>query len=383
MGHRFSWISVAAKAPDKVLAELGLSDSGEAAAPGTAPAVGARLANGSYVLVFDAFQHAKLETPVMRLLSLDGFVVGCTEDEDANISIAFAYRDGGLAWQVAHSQFMGDDQLDVDGTAPRIVASLKQAALDSGHKRGRAAIFGVPAALAREVCDFRYGDHAGLRFTRLDARLADLDATLAEVVGVAAAVLAAEGYVRDAANPHLFVKATADDRIELFLRHETLPGVEAVSVGARIVVANHRVQGLLAQVPEVRATPTAIVGLHDGPVGHGHLATPAQVAEFTARLRGELPGFLRSLHDVVALDALVNDGRTRYTMLNEETLSQYDTEVGYSRLVLAWLAGNPKFEEMVAQTDLAIGRGKRDPASTVNRIRDCLRANATPGAGPR
>lgn len=60
MGYRASWISVAAKAGDEVLAELGLTDSGEPVQPGSVPmalAHLAHLANGTCAIVFNEFWH--------------------------------------------------------------------------------------------------------------------------------------------------------------------------------------------------------------------------------------------------------------------------------------------------------------------------------------
>lgn len=378
MGYRFSWISVAAKAGADVLSELGLTDSAQSVEAGTVPMSGARLANGSYVIVFNEFFHPMIDPLLMKVLSLNCIVVGCTEDDNTNASMAFLCRDGARVWTVSHVLAEGADHLSIEGVPPKAVASLRHAALKARSEYGHDAVFSVPAALAEEVCGFRHGERNGLLFTRLDRKFADIDATLNEIVRMAADMLEAGGYVQDASRPYLFVKTTAADRIKVYLRHSTTPEIGAMHFDARVEVCNNYVHGFMHQASDLHATETAVLQLSDALNALGALATPAKVAACLSQLQSEFPAWLGRLHDIVALEALVNDSRPRYNAMGEVTQCRYDGDTGYSRLILAYLASNPRFEEMVVQTDLVLSRGNRDPESDLNKICSHLRAHVKP-----
>ncbi len=384
MGYRVSWISVAAKAGANVLAELGLTDSAQPVPPGTVPMAGALLANGTYVIVFNEFFHPMIDPLLMKVLSLNCIVVGCAEDESTNASMAFLCRDGARVWTVSHVLSEGGDHLGIEGVAPRALAPLLQAALQSRAEHGHDAVFGVPAALAEEVCGFRHGGRQNGPapvFTRLDRKFADIDATLGELVRAAAGVLQAAGYVQeDASRPGLFTKTTAHDRIQVYLRHSTTPEIGVMYFDVRAEVCNRYVDGLMHQaVPQLHATQTAVLRWSGALDGDSALTTPAEVAACRSQLQSAFSPWLARLHDLVALEALVNGRMPRGNAMGEATQQcHYDGDTGYSRLILAYLASNPRFEDMVVQTDLVLSRGKPDPKSDLNKVCNHLRAHAKP-----
>lgn len=407
MGYRASWISVAAKAGDEVLAELGLTDSGEPVQPGSVPMALAHLAhpaNGTCAIVFNEFWHPMIDPMLMKVLSLNCIVVGCAEDENTNTSMAFLCRDGARVWTVSHVLAEGGhDHLAIEGVARRALAPLLQVARQARAAHGHDAVFGVPAALAHAVCGFRLGaasdngpapvdNGPAPVFTRLDRRFADIDATLGELVRAAAGVLQAAGYVQeDASRPHSFAKTTAHDRVQVHLRHSTTPEISAMYFDVRAEVRNFLVDGLMHQAaPQLHATQTAVLRWPDDAHGDcSDLTTPAEVAAFQALLHSAFAPWLARLHDLVALEAMVNNDPTKhYTPpgpavpgaagTTAEPQCHFDGDTGYSRLVLAYLAGNPRFEDMVAQTDQVLSRGKRNPESDLHRICRHLRTHAQP-----
>ena len=93
----------------------------------------------------------------------------------------------------------------------------------------------------------------------------------------------------------------------------------------------------------------------------------------------KLPAILDNLRSIRGLDALANDGSPRYGFYGDPTLSHYDTETGLSRIVLAYLAGNPGFARMVAETDAAY-TGGASPTNDVYAVVAYLKAHAKPVA---
>src|SRR5436190_19224336 len=98
-----SWISVAGKPREKALADLCLVDSGQPAAAGSVPMAGAVLAgSGAFIVVFDEFWPPAIHPALMEQLSEGGLVVGCSEAESQNTSLAFLFRGGEQLWNVSH-----------------------------------------------------------------------------------------------------------------------------------------------------------------------------------------------------------------------------------------------------------------------------------------
>lgn len=383
MGYRASWISVAAKAGTEVLAELGLVDSAQPVQPGTVPMAGAHLENGTYVIVFDEFFHPVIDPMLMKVLSLNCIVIGCAEDENTNASMAFLCRDGAMVWRVSHVLAEGGDHLHIEGVAPKVVKPLLQSALQSRSQHGHDAVFGVPGTLAEEVCGFRLGGRPGepaRSFTRLDRKFADIDASLGELVRAGADVLQAAGYVQeDASRPGLFTKTSEHDQIKVYLRHSTTPAIGVMYFGVCAEVCNRYVDGLMHQaVPQLHATQTAVLRWSGTLDGDSALTTPAEVAACRSQIQSAFSPWLARLHDLVALDALVNGPPAPGSAVGEARECHFDGDTGYSRLILAYLASNPRFEDMVAQTEHVLSRGKPDPKSDLNKLCKHLRAHAEP-----
>jgi hypothetical protein len=143
MGMVFSWLSVASLSPTEVLAALNLDDTGGAVALGDCEITGAALPQGGYVVVANAFWHAVIHPPKLAALSLGATVVGCTESENANASVAFLWRDGEQIWQVTHLLDEGAEHFDVEGDAPAETAALLEQAIARHRAEGYDAVLGT------------------------------------------------------------------------------------------------------------------------------------------------------------------------------------------------------------------------------------------------
>lgn len=128
MGYRVSWISVAAKAGAKVLAELGLTDSAQPVPPGTAPMAGALLANGTYVIVFSEFFHPMIDPLLMKVLSLNCIVVGCMR------------ADGGQLREITRLIETGTIRPVIDKVFPFDATNEALAYVESGRAKGKVVI---------------------------------------------------------------------------------------------------------------------------------------------------------------------------------------------------------------------------------------------------
>lgn len=101
------------------------------------------------------------------------------------------------------------------------------------------------------------------------------------------------------------------------------------------------------------------------------IETSDDVCEWLEKTESHLPVLLENMRTIAGLDALVNDGSVRLNGLDEPTLAHFDSDTGFSRLVLAHLVGNPAFDQMVAET---AGACRVDP-SGVHRVVEYLKRN--------
>lgn len=147
----------------------------------------------------------------------------------------------------------------------------------------------------------------------------------------------------------------------------------------RAEVCNRYVDGLMHQaVPQLHATQTAVLRWSGAQDGDSALTTPAEVAACRSQIQSAFSPWLTRLHDLVALDALVNGPPAPGSATGEARQCHFDGDTGYSRLILAYLASNPCFEDMLAQTEHVLSRGKPDPNSDLNKVCKHLRAHAKP-----
>lgn len=383
MAQRFSWLSVVAKPPSTVLAELDWIDTGEPATPRATAAAVATASDGACLIVFDEFWHPAIRPEAVAALSKGCWVVGCSEDERVNTSLAFLYRDGQRVWQVSHVLDEGALNLDIVGKPPRLLVDLARAAKARHEAEGHDAMFSVPGALAEQVCGVSIGRCRELGFTRLESAQARRAAEAArrgqawadEISGCFAAIAEAQGFARDETD-HGLRKSTPADQATIY-RYLASPSGEGAYFSPRIDVRNHHVQSLMALAPGISSTETAVLDLSEKLGWPTFIMTNEDRERVLSGMRERLPGVLRAIHDLKTLECLVNDGSPRHGFNGEPTLSHWDYNTGFSRLILAWLAGNPAFNRMIRETDESERDGPK-PDSLVQQFAARLRAEVPP-----
>ena len=83
---------------------------------------------------------------------------------------------------------------------------------------------------------------------------------------------------------------------------------------------------------------------------------------------GKLPALIERCGDLHALDRMINADRTR--------IDGVDFALEEGAIVLAWLAGNPNFESMVAYSDTRYDRRNLEGDTPIVRLADHLRRTA-------
>lgn len=377
MGTAVSWISVGMKPANAVLKHLLLRDTGIEVQEGSCKIAGAVMPNGSFVVVMDGFWHPLIKRSTMEILSNGCVVVGCSEYDNVNTSLAFLYREGLQQWQVTHTLDEGDDHLAVEGKPPQLLAGILAQAKKDRREKGYDAVFGVPASLVQQICGFRHRAHPELRFTELVPipMLAYRD-IVEPLLSHLEPVLLAKGFTRVSSGEgyHSFVAKTDQEDICCDFVHGGYPEGGGWA-NIRFSVLNHYVQALSTGVPGYGHSLTykgnfdAIVG------GSSSIQTADDLSEWIGKIETKLPTLIDQMRSIRGLDALANDGSPRRGFNGEPTLSHYDTTTGMSRLVLAYLAGNPNFEHIVAETD-AEYYGGASPSNGVHQVVAYLKAHA-------
>lgn len=386
MGMTFSWLATNALTPAQMLDALHLEDSGDVVSAGDADVAGAALPQGGYVIVANEFWHSLIHPPKLAALSLAAPVTGCTESESVNAASAFFWRDGEQIWQVTHIADQGAEHLDIDGDAPAQTATLLADAIARHRAEGHDAVYGVPAAVAKSMAGFRYGEHRGLHFTRLVPRVATVtvgttpitvawpderDGLTATLNSALEAILVPLGFdVRRDPRGDEFIRTRDDTTLTLFgIGYDDHPFYTA---DVFISVRHHVVERLITSVmPEHSRSSTCDLRLariesHDGFA----IQSIAQIEALIAHLATTLPARVAQFSDVRALDRLVNADRTQIDGI--EFLS------AEGPIVLAWLAGNSNFDSLVAYADSRYDRGEIEGDTPIVRLAEHLRRNVTP-----
>lgn len=379
MGTAVSWFAVGMKPADAVLKHLLLRDTGVEVREGSCKIAGAMLSNGSYVVVSDEFWHPLINRDSMEVLSNGCVVVGCSEHDGVNTSLAFLYREGLQQWQITHTLDEGDDHLSVEGKPPQLLTGILAQAQKDRREKGYDAVFGVPATLVQQICGFRHLAHPELRFTELVPIpiLAHPD-IVESLLSHVEPVLLAKGFTKGSTGDDYqsFVAKTDQVDISCDFMHGGYPKGGAW-VNMRFSVLNHYVQALSTGVPGRGHSLTYKRNFDQIVGGQFSIETADDLVEWTQKIDTRLPAVIDQMHSIQGLDALANDGSPRRGFFGDPTLSHFDTETGLSRLVLAYLAGNPNFERMVAETD-AECYGGASPKNPVHEDVAYLKAHAKP-----
>jgi hypothetical protein len=372
-----SWMSVAGKRREDVLAELGLVDSSESAAAGGVAVAGAMSPDGAVILAFNEFWPAMVQPASIGQLTGECLVVGCSQFDNVNTSLAFLFRTGKPLWTVSHVLDEGALHLDIEGTPPRALTGLMAAARQRFEKDGHDAVFSVPGALAEQVSGFTWARRHELRFTRLDAS-PQVAAPLspqqleAEIRACVAGLAQAEGFQRVRPDELIsFVRNTAEERVDLHVLCY-IDDSGGVEFDARLTICNHHVQSFMDELPGISATETARLMLSALMSLPYRVRTPAELAALLKSLQRDFVPALRRVCSIKELDRLVNDGKPRFNVMNQPTSSHYEFITGFSRIVLAYLASNKNFDRMVRETAEGTN-GEADPSHMVHHVAAQLR----------
>lgn len=379
MGAAVSWFAVGNKPAKTVLKQMYLRDTGVPVPEGSCKIAGALLPNGWYVVVMDEFWHPLIQPTRMYPVAGECVVVGCSEYESVNTSLAFCYSESQLKWQVSHVLDEGFDHLATEGNPPQSTASMLAQAKKEGLQKSYDAVFGVPASLAHQICGFRHLENTKLHFTELvPIELVSLRQVVDTFRSHIEPLMAARGFDQEyrTDDGQSFVAKTEQDEVRVYVRHGEYPS-GGCWAGIDFAVRNKLVQALSTGVPGYGHTLTFKKNFRDMVTLPDGLSTAQLLTEWTAIIDAKLPLLLDNLRTIQGLEALANDDSPRFSFNGDPTLSHYDTETGHSRLVLAYLVRNPRFERMVAETDAGC-YGGASPTNGVHELVAYWKAHAKP-----
>ncbi len=398
MGTSISWMVVASKSREATLAALDLQDTGESVAEGEYELAGGLLPDGGYLIVMKGFWHPLIHPDALTSISAGARVVGCSAAESVNTSLAFLYRDGAPAWQVSHILDEGADHFDVVGHPPREYRALLKQAQRQREAEGYDAVFDVPAQLASLLCGYQHGRRQLVGLTRLRSRRA-----------VTKALTLLRGLVGRARKPPPLpnsldeVKTLLKNRLASFLEPLGFQSsryawgglyLERVSKEVKIeifisaygffpeytsdvfiCVRHPAVHRVLLECPMQRdCERTAFLALSKLERRNAlMIESQADVDALFAFLQRYLPPLIERCEDTKALDKLVNEDRSE--------IAWDDRLAGNAALVLAYLAGNPHFENMLATSDALLIKDPDDPVGPLVRLGEYLRAQVPFGGG--
>jgi hypothetical protein len=383
MGVAFSWLSTASLPPAEVLAALNLEDTGDAAGAGECELAGVVLPQGGYVVVANAFWHSVIHPAKLASLSLNATVVGCAESDNVNASTAFLWRDGERIWQLTHLLDEGAEHLEIEGDAPTETAALLGQAIARHRAEGFDAVYGVPAAAAKLRTGFRYGEDRGLRFTRLAHRRTTVGAGSTQITfewpNERGELTATLGRALEAILVPLGFEVRRDPRGDEFFRTRDDTTLTIYGVGYNddpfytcdifISVRQITVEQLIASVvPQHQSSSTCDLRLAklEGRDGFD-IKSIRHIEAFIRFLGKKVPELVERCGHVRELDRIVNADRTR--------IDGIDFLSAEGPIVLAWLAGNPNFESMVAYADSRYDRHYVEGETPIVRLADHLRRN--------
>ncbi|GMV32133.1 MAG: hypothetical protein AMXMBFR59_42580 [Rhodanobacteraceae bacterium] len=360
---------------------MNLDDTGDAVGLGGGEIAGAALPQGGYVIVANTFWHALIHPPKLASLSLGATVVGCTENENTNASAAFLWRGGEQIWQITHLLDAGAEHLDIEGDAPAETAALLEQAIARHRAEGYDAVYGVPAAVAKSCAGFRYGEDCGLRFTRLVPRTATVSVGTSQIVvewpNERGDLTATLGSALEAILVPLGFDVRRDPRGDEIFRTRDDTTLTIYGVGyddypfytsdVFISVRHNVVEQLITSViPHRTSSSTCDLRLAKLEGGNGFaIKSIGHIEAFLTVLVEKMPALVERCGHVRELDRMVNADRTRIDGI--EFLS------AEGPIVLAWLAGNPNFESMVAYADSRYDRSAIEGDTPIVQLADYLR----------
>jgi len=162
MGLSNSWIAVQGLSQADALEELGFEVDEVAGRNFQPRRFGvAELPNGWVVIMANNVDAAFKDR--FAALSRHGPAVACAIEEHIMYSEARGYEAGAEVWRVIHNCEEGVDHLEVRGTPPAVVESIRSAAqkaqeAEGGDDADVDLLFDVPPDIAKSLCEFKLGD---------------------------------------------------------------------------------------------------------------------------------------------------------------------------------------------------------------------------------
>jgi hypothetical protein len=105
---------------------------------------GTHLPNGYYVLFLNDCFHSYVTPEFLARVSANCEIVGCQVEERIMVSAAFCWRDGVRLWNVVHEADKGVRNLEIEGTPPEALASLKAEASKLQDKERKIPLLPLP-----------------------------------------------------------------------------------------------------------------------------------------------------------------------------------------------------------------------------------------------
>ena len=162
MGVSISWLAVKDMEPEAVHKQLGLLSSREFDSDPKHPFLGRLLPSGWYLVVANRCDHPIVLDEMLSAISVHSRVVAATVEEHVMSCSSTSWWNGQLEWRVQHEADKGVTHLQVSGTPPDDLETLRQGALARqlchDDEPGVDYIFDVPLDLAKRVVGFRHDE---------------------------------------------------------------------------------------------------------------------------------------------------------------------------------------------------------------------------------
>ncbi|HEY1811669.1 MAG TPA: hypothetical protein VGG74_04890 [Kofleriaceae bacterium] len=162
MGAALCWVAVRGKTRDTVLDELALTGTGDIEDIPESPLVGARLADGWYLVVSNEDLRFEGQDLLARLSS-NCEAVTCFVDEHVMFSAAYGWRAGEQQWSIVHDSARSIEHLAAGGELPAEFAAIRdRLAAEQQRAGGQDAevdfIFAVPVEVAKALTGFSHDE---------------------------------------------------------------------------------------------------------------------------------------------------------------------------------------------------------------------------------
>jgi hypothetical protein len=160
MGYSLSWAAIKNAAPEAVHSLLRLSATHAWEEIPESEIVGASLPTGWYLVLFN---QKEMDDNDLEKLSSLGDVVYCLVEDHVMFSRASGWKRGKLQWSVTHDCEEGRYHLEVEGTAPSSLQSIRAEVIAKqdvagGENANVDHVYDAPAQLAKSLTGFRHDE---------------------------------------------------------------------------------------------------------------------------------------------------------------------------------------------------------------------------------